>query len=134
MTDDRPACWRWKPPGDSALERVRKTWVRDSLDLWPDKPPADPREDDLRWLLMVNWQRGRCAICGKRSRLVTDHDHKTGLIRGFLCQSCNVLEGYHPDWDVNVKYRERSPAAICGLVAEYYDPSAPAVIIVPPAA
>lgn len=132
MTES-PACWQWKPPGDSAVERVRKTWMRDSLDLRPDEPPAEPPEETLRWLLMINWQRGRCAICGKRPlRLVTDHDHETGLIRGFLCQSCNALEGYNPNWDINIRYRERSPAIICGVVATYYDPNAPAVIIMPP--
>ena len=43
-------------------------------------------------------QKGKCAICGveeinlKRS-LRLDHDHKTGKIRGFLCDRCNVVLG-----------------------------------------
>ncbi len=44
-------------------------------------------------------QGGKCAICGathghvsKRGvvcRLAVDHDHRTGTIRGLLCNSCN---------------------------------------------
>lgn len=41
-----------------------------------------------------SWQDGRCALCGFRDRLVEDHDHDTGLVRGMLCQSCNTTEGF----------------------------------------
>lgn len=43
---------------------------------------------------MRAWQDGRCALCGFRDRsLVEDHCHDTGLVRGYLCRSCNVTEG-----------------------------------------
>jgi len=43
---------------------------------------------------MVENQNGVCAICGginkSGRRLVIDHDHKTGKIRGLLCNNCNI--------------------------------------------
>lgn len=46
--------------------------------------------DDYETLLAL--QGGKCAICRARpisKRLATDHDHKTGAVRGLLCSRCN---------------------------------------------
>ena len=46
-------------------------------------------------------QKGLCAICfceikmGPKTHL--DHDHKTGKVRGFLCQKCNHGLGLFKD-------------------------------------
>lgn len=47
-------------------------------------------------------QDNRCAICGSsesksRGRMHVDHNHKTGAIRGILCQACNVTLGKMED-------------------------------------
>jgi hypothetical protein len=39
---------------------------------------------------VVAEQRGCCAICGGQWRLVVDHDHDTGKVRGILCHGCNI--------------------------------------------
>lgn len=42
---------------------------------------------------LLRYQGGKCFICqratGKRRRLAVDHDHKTGKVRGLLCNPCN---------------------------------------------
>lgn len=40
------------------------------------------------------WQAGRCAWCGEKTALIVDHCHRTGLVRGMLCRSCNNGEGF----------------------------------------
>jgi len=42
---------------------------------------------------LVAFQGGRCAICGEKARLVVDHCHTSGRVRGLLCRRCNVALG-----------------------------------------
>ena len=49
------------------------------------------------WDLISSYQFDCCAICGRKpppgKNLSTDHCHKTGLVRGLLCNICNRLLG-----------------------------------------
>jgi hypothetical protein len=43
-------------------------------------------------------QQGKCEICGThQDRLVIDHCHATGRMRGLLCRLCNAGLGYAKD-------------------------------------
>jgi hypothetical protein len=46
---------------------------------------------------MLSAQNGLCAICKKASKLVVDHCHQTGAVRGLLCLSCNLMLGHAYD-------------------------------------
>ena len=36
---------------------------------------------------------GTCEICGRICKLVVDHSHATGKVRGFICRQCNCAIG-----------------------------------------
>jgi hypothetical protein len=102
--EDSPACWSW---------RVQRTVGWGST----GSPSNRALIDEL-----VEWQQGRCAICGEHRNLVCDHDHETGMVRGFLCGRCNTMEGSSP-LELFENYRTRPPAAILNIRAKYWDPN-----------
>lgn len=65
------------------------------------------------------WQAEACAMCSALPRrLLVDHCHDSGLIRGLLCTSCNTAEGMQSA-PAFVAYRERPPAAMLGIEEQY---------------
>lgn len=72
-------------------------------------PPAAKTEQAFRrhygidlahYDMLLAEQGGCCAICRrppKRKRLVVDHDHVTGAVRGLLCVGCNIALGHLGD-------------------------------------
>ena len=38
---------------------------------------------------MIEAQGGVCAACHEEPATQVDHDHKTGKVRGILCDGCN---------------------------------------------
>ena len=49
------------------------------------------------YLSLLKKQKGKCKICKHEDKLVVDHDHKTGKVRGLLCASCNIALGRFND-------------------------------------
>jgi Recombination endonuclease VII len=80
---------------------------------------------NLAAALLDDWQDGRCAACGGRGSGAEylDHDHETGLIRGYLCRFCNGKEAgdYEPGGRFD-RYRSRNPAIILGISVPYWSP------------
>ena len=53
-----------------------------------------------QYSVMVKAVNGLCVICGlppKDDKLVVDHDHETGIIRGIICRRCNLGLGHFND-------------------------------------
>jgi len=87
----RPSCQECRRTleGKGPSPKERQRWL-------PTKPYREPFE---------------CPICGKRtiagvtSQLDLDHNHRTGQIRGWICDSCNTGIGRFKD---NIKLMERA--------------------------
>lgn len=57
---------------------------------------------------LLTAQGGHCAICPATEKLVVEHNHATGEVRGIVCRSCNTALGMSGD----------SPSRLLGL-AQY---------------
>ena len=51
-------------------------------------------DNDLKEVIASTFE---CVICGNTGKLVVDHDHTTGAVRGMLCSSCNLGLGKFKD-------------------------------------
>lgn len=89
--------WREKNPEKSTFYRKRDGWKRQGI-----------RKDNGDLFLPIDFdslyqiQGGSCAICKRHQldlgrTLHVDHDHKTGQIRGLLCDICNGKMGVLED-------------------------------------
>jgi hypothetical protein len=123
-----PACWSWPVPVVTREDEIERLIAENALvsDSSERRSPAAIRLATADWggYLIRRFQGGRCAVCGERPLciLVKDHDHRTGLVRGWLCRSCNRQEPYPQYAGLFDLYRERPPAVILG-VRSYYEGS-----------
>lgn len=107
-----PGCGTDKPPEEFRRERNApsgraaycKVCHRRRLDLMP--PSERSRHYHLRQRYgigipevdaILTEQGMLCPICLKRPAEHVDHDHKTGKVRGILCEACNGGLGQFKD-------------------------------------
>lgn len=57
------------------------------------------------YLKMVEFQEGKCYICGKYfgRELCVDHNHQTGKIRKLVCKGCNIKIGCCENYLIHYK-------------------------------
>ncbi len=70
-----------------------------------------------------DWQENRCAMCGfEDDKIVKDHCHESGLIRGLLCTGCNLEESRRNDirWQI---YRKFPPTKLVNVKVFYSEMS-----------
>lgn len=78
---------RYKDNRSAIIARARVNYLRREYGLSPA---------DYDQLLIEH--SGRCAICETAAtKLVVDHDHAAGHLRGLLCSNCNVGLGHFKD-------------------------------------
>jgi hypothetical protein len=108
--------WQKKNPlkvkkNQDRFRLTQPNWRKDYYKNNPDKY-EQMRFKSMMWRLRVKLsfeefkkllkkQKNKCAICGKietKRRISVDHCHKTGKVRGLLCQLCNTsLGGFQDD-------------------------------------
>lgn len=54
---------------------------------------ANAKNAVLRTSAMGRSPPAECEVCKRELRLVLDHCHKTGRLRGWVCYSCNIALG-----------------------------------------
>lgn len=68
-----------------------------------------PYEDGAK--LVEYLENGTCVLCKKQKRLLIDHNHETGKVRGYLCPQCNAAIGFFND---DVRMLQRAIAYLRG--------------------
>lgn len=70
------------------------------------------------WETRFEAQNGTCAICDQPCstghRLVVDHNHETGQVRGLLCKACNFQLGVLE----KIEWREAAEAYLAYWIRE----------------
>lgn len=126
-----PACfWHLTEAERSERDVAAARGQAEHLAAWNYDPsylsyPVPDSSQRSKWpeVAIAQWQRHLCAICSMRGGLVGDHDHMTGLLRGYLCTPCNIREGKGWDSRAFKRYRERPPAAVLGIELQCEHPS-----------
>lgn len=90
---------KWRHDHPEKHREQSKKWAA----INPEKRAAYVRKSRYgltpdQYSAMVSDQNSNCAICKAHYKLVVDHDHETGKVRGLLCHSCNrSLGGFKED-------------------------------------
>ena len=79
-----PPKWRSLPMGGSVRKRTAVSLARYGLTV----EQYEAMEDEID---------GMCPICSVSQRLVVDHCHDTGKVRGLICRKCNSALGMLSD-------------------------------------
>lgn len=104
---NRQACARWRAAHPGRAKAVRDAYVGRNPDVYWARDIRELGMTKAAYYSMLDAQDGRCAICNNppsdNKRLSVDHCHSTKVIRGLLCQPCNVSLGLMKDSPANLR-------------------------------
>jgi hypothetical protein len=84
----------WRDAHKESIAKRKKEWARANPDKITEHNFKRYGITIETYTSMCVAQDNRCAICHlSELKLHVDHDHKTGLVRGLLCTSCNKMLG-----------------------------------------
>lgn len=87
------------------VNRVTKVWRDNNKDKTVNHRLKQYGLTIETYTQMAVKQSNTCLICGvpKTKKLVVDHDHETGIVRGLLCASCNMQLGWYEKNIIKIK-------------------------------
>lgn len=108
--EGRVACKKCVIAKANAWRRAHPERTKETAKRWRDAPENKKRSENARLkyrygvtleekLRLMEAQEDRCAICRLEfeSKPHLDHCHRSGAIRGVLCDTCNRGIGYFKD-------------------------------------
>ena len=107
----------------NARNSVKRAEINEQQRIWCQRNKASVKASNAKWrqahleaarraVRFGNWRAAglnpeeaearrqaatKCAICSSNKKLVVDHDHQTGRIRGVICDDCNLALGRFKD-------------------------------------
>ena len=92
---EKPATLEFFPPHNKK---------KNGMDSWCRSCRNDYRKKNYGFRGIADIKKAReaqqlknCIICGIETKIVVDHDHQTGDVRGGLCMNCNLGLGQFKD-------------------------------------
>ena len=91
----------YREANKDAIRKRQTAWAKDN----PDRVASHQRKTkygvtEEMYTELVTKNKHQCQICNNETKLVVDHCHDTGTIRGVLCRACNLALGHFKD-DIN---------------------------------
>lgn len=94
--------YQWRKANPDKAKAIRKRWLERNKEF----NKIVQKKSQLKYLYgltieqyeeMCKLQNYECSICNKKVKLVVDHCHETGNMRGLLCTKCNKALGGFED-------------------------------------
>lgn len=94
------SCKKWALANPTKRKRANKKWYEKNKHSINERRLKYCYNLSLAQLKQMHKnQKNKCLLCERKRRLIIDHDHKTGKVRGLLCYTCNT----HLGWFENTK-------------------------------